>query len=81
MIEQQISNDDYNEDGIVIIDNNTIKHMRMQIACRKKNQCMKSEHVLKLVFHSINRKWQILVFTWRETTISLFITAFLYFFA
>lgn len=30
MIEQQISNDDYNEDGIVIIDNNTIKHMRMQ---------------------------------------------------
>lgn len=30
MIEQQISNDDYNEDGIVINDNNTIKHMRMQ---------------------------------------------------
>lgn len=30
MIEQQISNDDYNEDGIVIIDNNRIKHMRMQ---------------------------------------------------
>lgn len=35
MIEQQISNDDYNEDGIVIIDNNTIKHENA-IACRKK---------------------------------------------
>lgn len=29
MIEQQISND-YNVDGIAIIDNNTIKHMRVQ---------------------------------------------------
>lgn len=37
MIEQQISNDDYNEDGIVIIDNNTIKHMRMQQHVGKKS--------------------------------------------
>ena len=49
-----IRSTDSNDDDIVIIDKHN-KAYESAIAF-KKTQCMKIEHVLKLVFHSINWK-------------------------